>query len=82
LSRTPQSNNVSDYVNKEQLLLRTDDRKYVWCKRKKLARMSPDFDTEEEAVQWIQKPEVLRNEKEKVNPLVKKMKEIYYASDE
>jgi hypothetical protein len=44
--------------------------------------MSPDFDTEEEAVEWIQKPEVLRNEKEKVNPLVKKMKEIYYASDE
>ena len=71
------SNNVSDYVNEDQLLLRTDDRKWVWVRRKKLARMSPDFDTQEEAVEWIKKPRIERNKERLVNPVLKKMREMY-----
>ena len=79
MNKTPPSNNVSDYVNIDRLLLQTTEMKWVWCKRDKLlSRLSPDFDTEEQAVDWIKLPEVLRDKKiEELNPLVKKMKELY-----
>ena len=36
-----------------------------------------DFDTQEEAVEWIKKPRIERNKERLVNPLLKKMREMY-----